>query len=153
MTPLPAFAQDRRTVAEPVYPAPCIVLEAQLRAGFDEARTDTARIQKGAGRLRARQGGGAARGWRPESVCALDLRKGVTLLVDKVVTLYASRDPRDYGREPGIRGTITERGHGCRALINGDGVEGAAVMGDRRTWRREDFGSTDYLVGSCRAGP
>jgi hypothetical protein len=46
MTPLPAFAQDRPTAAESVYPAPCIVLEAQLRAGFDEARTDTARIQK-----------------------------------------------------------------------------------------------------------
>ncbi len=137
LLPLIAFAQDRRTVTEPVIPAACVTLTANLKAGFDEAmfdkaKTDTARIQKALD--------GCAPGKAVELKAAggndiflsgpLDLRKGVTLVVDKGVTLYASRNPRDYDREPGVCGTITEKGRGCRALLNGDGVEGAGVMGD-----------------------
>ena len=59
----------------------------------------------------------------------LYLGRGVTLLIDKGVVLLASRDPRQYDRTPGACGTLTEKGHGCKALINGDGVEHAAVMG------------------------
>jgi polygalacturonase len=61
----------------------------------------------------------------------LDLRRGVTLVVSAGVTLLASLDPRDYDtQQPGVCGTITEKGHGCRALINGNHVSDAAVMGD-----------------------
>jgi polygalacturonase len=71
------------------------VTEAQLKADFDEARTDTARIQKA---LDGCEPGKAVElrvdGDRNLFVSGpLDLRKGVTLLVDKVVTLYASRGP------------------------------------------------------------
>jgi polygalacturonase len=69
----------------------------------------------------------------------LYLRQGVTLLIDKGVILFGSRNPRDYDLAPGLCGTITEKkypytpgisGRACRPLIGGDHVAGAAVMGD-----------------------
>ena len=60
----------------------------------------------------------------------LNLRRGVVLVVDRGAYLFASRNPRDYDRTPGVCGTITEDGHGCKALINGDDVPDSGVMGD-----------------------
>lgn len=106
------------------------MLSANLTAGFDEARSDTGRIQAAIDNC--------ARGQAVELNAsgtnniflsgALELRAGVTLLVDRGVILYASRNPRDYGRQQRVCGTITEKGHGCRALINGDNVADAGVM-------------------------
>lgn len=39
-----ATAREWRNVTKSAFPAPFTVPEAQLKAGFDEARTDTARI-------------------------------------------------------------------------------------------------------------
>jgi polygalacturonase len=79
----------------------------------------------------------------------LDLREGVTLLVDKGVTVYGSRDPKVFdvakGDEPRLCGTSMPRpkelpvfslnaaarpGGGCRALINVNGAKNTAVMGE-----------------------
>jgi polygalacturonase len=69
----------------------------------------------------------------------LELRRGVTLLVDKGVILFGSRNPRDYDVAPGLCGTVTEKkypytqgisGHACKPLIGGKDVADAAVMGD-----------------------
>lgn len=59
----------------------------------------------------------------------LQLRRGVVLVVGGGAFLFASRNPRDYDRRPGVCGTITEDDHGCKALINGEGVSDAGVMG------------------------
>ncbi len=134
-----AAAQDTRKVTEPAVPPACATLKSNIgRAASsidpaDETRLDTARIQaaldacpaghsvvlqRASGRLDAFLSG------------PLELRKGVALVVDRGAYLYASRNPRDYDRTPGVCGTITEQGHGCRALINGENVADAAVMGD-----------------------
>lgn len=136
---LPLAAQDSRTVVEPTIPAACTVLKAKIgRAGQsivpeDEAKPDTARIQAaldacGEGRAVVLQRSSQ----RNDAFLSgpLFLRKGVTLVVDRGAYLFASRNPRDYDLKPGVCGTITEDGRGCRALINGDGVAGAGVMGD-----------------------
>ena len=124
------FGQDTRTVVEPAFPASCASLAAAAGAG--ESQLDTARIQRaldacGQGKAvvleQSAQGSTFVSG-------PLHLREGVTLLVASRVRLLASRNPRLYDRAPGVCGTITEKGHGCLALINGDGVSGAAVMGD-----------------------
>jgi polygalacturonase len=60
----------------------------------------------------------------------LQLRAGVTLLVDASVILFASRNPRDYDTRVGACGVISTAGGGCRPLIGGTRVEGAGVMGD-----------------------
>ena len=64
----------------------------------------------------------------------LDLRKGVSLVVDAGVTLFASRDPRAFDITPditpGVCGTVSKGGaRGCRPLISGNQVEGAGVLG------------------------
>jgi polygalacturonase len=60
----------------------------------------------------------------------LDLRAGVTLRVDAKTILFGSRDPRVYEVSPGSCGIVSQTKGGCRALINGSNVAGAAVMGD-----------------------
>jgi polygalacturonase len=70
----------------------------------------------------------------------------VTLWVDKGVTLFASRDPRDYDAGDGFCGTATkERHRSCRAFINGSQLDNAGIVGE---------GSIDGRGGSrLLAGP
>ena len=128
---LPTHAQDTRRVAEPAFPPSCAVVSARL-SEIDEAQLDTRRIQQA---LDACTPGQAvelrADGARAVFLSGpLDLRTGVTLRVGPGVTLFGSRNPRDYDAAPGRCGVIDQSGRGCRALINGDHVTGAAVMGE-----------------------
>jgi polygalacturonase len=131
-------AQDTRTVTEPVLPALCATLDAQLQttgrtlAEADESKLDTVRIQqaidqcgKGHGVLLQVQGKANAFLSGP-----LQLRAGVTLIVGKGATLFASRDAAVFATSPGSCGLINEGGRGCKPLISVDHVSGAGVMGD-----------------------
>jgi len=62
----------------------------------------------------------------------LQLRAGVTLLMDAGVILFASRNPR-LRPLTGACGVISTAARGCMPLIGGTRVEGAGVMGDG--WR------------------
>jgi polygalacturonase len=131
-------AQDSRTVTEPKLPPVCTTLDAHLSvAGHrlaisDETMLDTVRIQqaidscgKGRGVLLHAHG--------PTNVFLsgpLELREGVTLIVDKDVTLFASRDAAIYEKSPGSCGLVNELGNGCKPLISAQHVSGAGVMGD-----------------------
>jgi len=134
-----AAAQDTRTVNEPVIPPSCTVLDAHLSvsahslAAADEQKLDTARIQQaldtcatGHGvMLRAK---GAANAFLSGP---LELRAGVTLVVDKGVTLFGSRDPRLFDITPNGCGVVSDaQSRGCKPLIKADNVAGAGVMGD-----------------------
>jgi polygalacturonase len=133
------FAQDTRNVSEPVIPPVCATLTARLAitAGehpsvADESKEDTAAIQHALDRCAAGhavelKADGSRRAFLSGP---LELRDGVTLLVDSGVVLFASRNARDYDRTPGSCGVVNDRGHGCRPLLGGDGVQGAAIMGD-----------------------
>jgi len=161
-------AQDTRTVTEPVLPAVCTTLDAQLQsvakpspfngrtlAEADEKKLDTDRIQKaidhcgkGKGVLLRTQGASDAFLSGP-----LYLKTGVTLIVDKGATLFASRDATLYQaigldknpvRSPSNEhlghttrfdapppcGTLSDSGHGCNPLITVDHISGAGIMGD-----------------------
>ncbi len=131
-------AQDTRNVTEPVIPKSCVALPARLtRAGntlaeSDEAKLDTARIQQALdgcaeGQAVELKADGASNAFLAGP---FQLRAGVTLLVDAGVTLFASRDARDYDLTPGSCGIVSEKGKGCKPLISGDHVAGAAVMSD-----------------------
>ncbi len=131
-------AQDARTVTEPVLPPVCRSLDAQLSvnghslAPADEAKLDTARIQQ------ALDSCGKGHGviLRPNRAAnaflsgPLELREGVTLIVDRGATLFASRNPAVYERTPGSCGLVNELGSGCKPLISAQHVSGAGVMGD-----------------------
>ena len=137
-----AGAQDTRVVTEPKIPASCVVLKAALVGGAsglamaDEQRADTARLQKalddcGAGKaveLASDTGSGGAK--NAFLTGPLELRAGVTLLVDGGVTLYGSRTPKDYETEAGSCGVVSEGNKGCRPLLSAKHVAGAAIMGD-----------------------
>jgi polygalacturonase len=116
------------------------VLTAQLAAvdanktiaAGDEDRLDTARIQKALDTCPK----GQAVELKPEGThnaflsSPLDLRAGVALVIDEKAILFASRDPKLFEIRPGSCGIVDQSGRGCRALINGNGAAGAAVMGD-----------------------
>lgn len=171
-----ACAQDTRQVSEPKIPPVCVRLEANIYAApdangghvreEDERKLDTERIQKaidgcGPGRAVELAGGascGEGAGACPAGTNAflsgpLELREGVTLLVDRGVTLYGSRDPKVYEMrlpdEPAdapikcgtsmprpaefpvqLAADARARRGGCRSLISIDNVKNAAIMGD-----------------------
>jgi len=147
------------TIREPSYPAKvCATLPAALAArkgsadaldaGGADPHPDHDRIQAaidecrhGAVKLVAGAGGNDAFLTSP-----LTLRSGVTLWIDRGVTLFASRDPRDYDAGDGFCGTATkERHHSCRPLIGGRDLVDAGIVGE---------GSIDGRGGSrLLAGP
>lgn len=152
-----AGAQDTRKVTEPKIPQSCTKLKAELRsvnnniAEADEAKLDTERIQKALDHCK--QGMAVeletSRGKVAFLTGPLEMREGVTLLVDKGVTLFGSRDARVYevkgeGATSGLCGTIATgapptvfpapqhpapaRG-GCRPLISVN-AKNVGIMGD-----------------------
>ena len=130
----PLLAQDTRTVTEPVIPPICATLTAQMHniSEADETRLDTARIQNALdhcskGHAVALQSEGANKAFLSGPV---QLREGITLVIRKGVTLYASRDPKQYEISPGSCGVVSKQRDGCRPLISVDHVSGAGIMGE-----------------------
>lgn len=131
------LAQDTRKVTKPIVPSSCTTLSAQLTTNngtlneADEGRLDTARIQQAidgcpVGEAVELISSGTANAFLAG---ALQLRIGVTLVIGKGVTLFGSRNPRDYDVQPGACGILSHGGHGCKAIINGDGANDTGVMG------------------------
>jgi polygalacturonase len=157
------LAQDTRVVTEPVLPAACTTLLAEksgdrekLAEAFEKT-TDTARIQKAMNSCKPGMAVELAASSKGDAFLSgsLEMREGVTLLIDKGVTLYGSRDPKDYdpdssGEGPLLCGTLSDvsapyitaadaakrpamppplRGRPCKSLITVN-VKNAAIMGD-----------------------
>jgi polygalacturonase len=152
-----AVAQDTRQVSEPKIPASCVQLPAQLRAvsdklaEADESKLDTVRIQSALDKCKP----GMAVELKPSSgnnaflSGPLEMRTGVTLLIDEGVTLFGSRDAAVYevktpDATPGLCGTIAAgappavfpapqrpaaRG-GCRPFISINDAKDVGIMGD-----------------------
>jgi polygalacturonase len=150
-------AQDTRQVTEPKIPASCTQLPAQLRAvgdklaEEDDSKLDTARIQSALDKCKP----GMAVELKPASgnnaflSGPLEMRTGVTLLIDEGVTLFGSRDPKLYestvpGAQPGLCGTIATGAPpavfpspqrpapkgGCRPFISINDAKDVGIMGD-----------------------
>jgi len=157
LAPAPLHAQDTRTVTEPKVPPACVTLRAALttesatsgeiearadRAGSDLGLLDTARIQQaldqcGKGHAVELAAGDPSPGANPAGHAdafltgPIALRAGVTLLVDKGVTLYATRNPEYYAVAPGSCGLVNDdSASGCRALISVNRASGSAIMGE-----------------------
>lgn len=130
-----AGAQDTRVVKEPVIPPSCVVLKAELSspiAAGEETMLDTKRIQAaidgcGAGKAVELAADGGHAGFLTGP---LQLKAGVTLLVDGGVTLYGSRNPKDYESGKGACGVVSEDKATCTSLIYADHADGVAIMGD-----------------------
>jgi polygalacturonase len=135
-------AQDSRIVVEPTIPPSCITLAAHLtsiKSGIyatlsdaDEIKLDTKRIQaaldscpEGRSVVLRRTAGTDAFLSGP-----LELRQGVSLVVDKGATLFASINPSLFEKAPGSCGIVNnEVGPGCNPFISVKHVKGAGIMG------------------------
>lgn len=129
-------------MTEPVIPPACAALDARLEApggqvaAADETKLDTARIQQaldhcGQGHAVVLRAQGTANAFANAFLAGpIELRAGVTLVVDRGVTLFGSRDPKVYDKTPGSCGVVNDAPPGCRPLIGVDHVSGAGVMGD-----------------------
>jgi polygalacturonase len=133
-------AQDTRQVTEPKVPASCTQLPAQIRAmgdklaEADESKLDTARIQSALDKCRP----GMAVELKPASgnnaflSGPLEMRTGVTLLIDEGVTLFGSRDPAVYESTAPRCGAGTVR-HDCSGrAARGISCATASGAGPRR---------------------
>lgn len=130
------FAQDSRAVTEPRFPGTtCAPLQARLGGPItesDEGNLDTKRVQRTIDSCPSGQSVVLA----PDNARtaflsgSLSLRSGVTLVISKGVTLYASRDPRVFDVKPGTCGIVTESSRGCKPLLGGVKSRNAAVMGE-----------------------
>jgi polygalacturonase len=142
-------AQDTRSVVEPVVPEVCQTITARYNnANLDAAdqacakaatACDTERIQHALDECSATAIGrkqrlavalAASGANNALLIQPIELKAGVTLLVESGVTAYASVNPRDYDTAPGRCGTIDERGGGCRPLIHIDNAHDTGIMGD-----------------------
>jgi polygalacturonase len=123
-----ASAQDARAVREPVLPPACAVLIGDVS---NTGRDDAARIQAAIDKCAPGHAVVLAASNDSRSFVSgpLQLRDGVTLLVDSGATLYASTDPRLFDRGEGTCGTNDASGRGCRPFIAIDNVRGAGTMG------------------------
>ena len=140
-------AQDTRVVKEPVVPPACASLPASLTsvgdttiAASDESKLDSPRIQQaidqcGAGKSVRLVASGAKRAFLSGP---LQLRQGVTLVIDSGVTLFASRDPRLFDITPNACGILSTGPRGCDALVRAERAQSSGVMGpgtiDGRGW-------------------
>jgi len=134
-----AWAQDTRNVKEPVIPAACVKLEAKITTApgetlkeADEALADSTRIQEAidkCGPGKAVELATGAKGSNAFLSGPLTLAEGVTLLVDKGVTLFASRRAADYDMTgPGTCGTLPAQGR-CKPFLT-IRAKNTAIMGD-----------------------
>ncbi|HEY0483119.1 MAG TPA: glycosyl hydrolase family 28 protein [Kofleriaceae bacterium] len=125
---------DARTDGLPIYD-PAVLDTAAIQASIEACGASLAAGQRGSVRLRVN----AADRTRVAFVSGpLFLRAGVTLWIDRGVTLFAAQDPRLYdAKGSGSCGTdANNTSSGCLSLINANGASatallaGAGVMGD-----------------------
>ena len=132
-----AYAQDMRQVVQPTIPPSCVVLHARLQAlrgklsPVAERHLDTGRIQQAmdhcaAGQAVELRAAGARRVFLSGP---LELRSGVTLVVDADTVLAASTNPRVYDVTPGSCGFLGDHPDGCRPLLSGTGIRHSGIMG------------------------
>lgn len=133
-----AFAQDLRNVRRPVFPPVCTTLKARLTSGkalgsiSSESRLDSPRIQAALNACPAGEAVALApsHGHNAFLVRPFTLPTGVTLIVRAGVTVYASRNPRDYDSGSSHTcGTLQKHGDGCRPLITVRNTVGSGIMG------------------------
>ena len=150
---VPSVAQDSRQVTEPVFPPSCTVLTAHLQSvngdlpASAESSFDTSRVQSAINACPAGQAvelmmdgsGNNAFLVQPITVAA-----GVTLLVDPGVTVFASRNPRDYDVQSGTCGIVASSSPGCLPIISVSSAPNASIMG---------FGTINGRGGDTLLGP
>lgn len=119
---------DSRTDGLPIYD-PAVLDTAAIQAAIDACGASLAAGARGAVRLRVSRGDRRKVGFVSGP---LFLRAGVTLWIDRGVTLFAAQDPRLYdARGAGTCGTdANNNSSGCLSLINVNGASATELLAD-----------------------
>ena len=132
-----AFAQDQRNVIEPRMPAVCTIITANYTAreatAAVEPNVETAKIQAALDQCPQGQAVQLAANNERDSFVAGPLRipSGVSLRIDRDVTLYASRNPQLYDKPggAGLCGVNAEKGRQCQPFIRIEEAQGSGLYG------------------------
>ncbi|MDP9002208.1 MAG: glycoside hydrolase family 28 protein, partial [Myxococcota bacterium] len=129
-------ATDPNLPSEPTIPPACATILAAKTSvnGFisDETNVDTARIQGAIDGCRVGQSVKLQSSGRSNAFLSgpLTMAQGITLWVDANVTLFVSRNPRDFDVSSGSCGTdANNSSSGCKPFISVS-VPNAGIMGD-----------------------
>jgi polygalacturonase len=125
--------------SEPVIPPPCatvlatkVVVPGQATTDGDESALDTKAIQAAIDACPAGQSVKLAKDGDQNAFLAgtLQMKTGVTVWIDEGVTVYASRNPRNFDAKAGsgLCGTATSNG-ACTGLFNVTAKSGVGIMG------------------------
>ena len=139
--PPPARSAGQGLPPEPKIPPPCATLVATKTAvggtlaADDENQPDTTRIQEALKGCPAGQSVRLTRGGVKDAFLSgpLKMVSGVTLWVDANTILFASRNPRDYDKDPGAATCGTDKfddSNGCLPFINIEKVSDVGIVGE-----------------------
>lgn len=167
-----AYGQDRRSVSEPAFPATCVTLQAPLSSTTrgpvigesaieqdTESAAETQIIANAVAQCAPGQAVELALGHRSSNnaflIDPLVIPRGVSLIIDGGVTVYASRDPANF-QDPTtptiLCGTIGDYkvNQGCKPLLTlaaNSGVYGYGILdgqGNRTSLSGENAGQTSW---------
>ncbi|MFZ6814770.1 pectinesterase family protein [Undibacterium sp. Rencai35W] len=128
-------AQDARQVKEPVTPPVCRVLSAQLSSlavTTSSTVNDTVRIQQAIDQCKSGQAVRFASAQAQSAFLSgpLQLRGGVSLIIDADVTLFASNNPKEFDRGTLTCGSNDQQGRGCKPFISIDQTKSSGIYGE-----------------------
>lgn len=131
----PANAQDSRQVSEPRKPAVCTILTANQSQAEHNKALDAERIQNALDHCPQGQAVQLAANNEKDSFQSGPLRipSGVSLLIDRDVTLYASNDAALYEKnsqkDTQTCGVNAEKGRSCKTFITIENARGSGIYG------------------------
>ena len=126
-----AKAQDTRSVIEPQMKPACSILISNKTQNELELANDQTLIQEAIDKCPQGQSVHLAPSNQNNSFVSgpLRLKSGVTLVVDRGATLFASSDAQLYDTGEKTCGTTNAKGRGCKPFITLENTHGSAIMG------------------------
>jgi pectin methylesterase-like acyl-CoA thioesterase len=117
---LKVFAQDRRSVEEPVFPKICSVLVSKHKTVDIDRFDDQELIQAQINNCSSGQAVMLAADNEYDAFISgpITLKSGVSLILGKDVTLFASNDSRKFDSGEKKCGEMSSRGNGCKPFIH-----------------------------------
>lgn len=132
---MPLAAQDTRTVTQPTIPTICSTHTAEIAVVSgdlaSESHTDTARVQAALTACPSGQAVALAVSGTNNAflIGPITIPSGVTLDIATGVTVFASRNPRDYDVTSGSCGVVASTNTGCKSLITVSTTTGGGIVG------------------------
>ena len=126
-----AHAQDSRLVKEPEIPPTCAYLISNKSLQNKDISSDQINIQNAIDQCPSGRSVHLASSNEKTVFLSgpISIKSGVSLVIDKGTTLFASTDPKLYDKGLNTCGTTNQIGHGCKAFITVNNTHSSSIMG------------------------